>query len=472
MTTIAVIATLLASQLPVARVDSLVEAEMKSRKIPGVAIAVVDHGKVVLRKAYGLANLETETPLRPDAVFELASITKQFTAAGIMLLVRDGKVRLDEPIASYIANTPAAWSGITVRHLLTHTGGLQISALPRPATMNITTEQAFDFVTKQPAQFPVGSNGWYSDAGYFLLGMIIEKTSGQSYRDFMQQRVFDPLGLTNTSITDRFRVIKGRVATYSISPRTGQLVNWRRDWDYELPSFFGIWSTLDDMVKWDVALRNKTLLDDAALQQMWTPAKVNSGAYASVLDNYYGFGFTLADLRGRRLVEHGGASGTHILRLLDQPLTIIVLTNLDNPSGRRHPVYLTRAIAGMLRPELQPAETLTPRPDPSPDLTQRVRTLLEELAADREPSGATDAFKRATASSPGRRAITRSQLQGLSTITYLGSDDVSQLAQWGPEQNARLVYYRVIAGSQTHTITVGVTPDGKVARLDIPFQPQ
>src|SRR5688500_3663215 len=260
MTTIVLLA-LLSTQVPTARVDSLITAEMKTRRIPGVAIAVVDDGNVVMKKAYGTANLETETPMRTDAVFELASITKQFTAAAIMLLVRDGKVKLDEPIASYIDNTPAAWREITVRHLLTHTGGLQISAVPRPATMNIPTQSAFDFVTKQPAQFPAGTNGWYSDAGYFLLGLIIEKASAQTYREFMQDRVFDPLQMTNTSLTDRFRVIKGRVATYSIAPGRGELINWRRDWDYEVPSFFGIWSTLDDLVKWDLALRNATLLD-------------------------------------------------------------------------------------------------------------------------------------------------------------------------------------------------------------------
>src|SRR5687767_13030713 len=139
-TQIAVLTMLLAAQIPTGRVDSLIAAEMKARRIPGVAIAVIDNGKVVLKKAYGTANLETETPLRTDAVFELASITKQFTAAAIMLLVREGKVKLDEPIASYIDNSPEGWNAVTVRHLLTHTGGLQISGLPRPATMNITTQ--------------------------------------------------------------------------------------------------------------------------------------------------------------------------------------------------------------------------------------------------------------------------------------------------------------------------------------------
>jgi CubicO group peptidase (beta-lactamase class C family) len=159
MPTYALVSLLALAQLPSARVDSIVQHEMRLRRIPGVAVAVVQNGKVVLKKAYGLANLETETPLRTDAVFELASVTKQFTAAAIMLLVQDGKVRLDEPIATYIDNAPATWAGITVRHLLNHTSGLDIGGLPGPPPpMNISTRATFEAVSKQPLRFGVGEH--------------------------------------------------------------------------------------------------------------------------------------------------------------------------------------------------------------------------------------------------------------------------------------------------------------------------
>src|SRR5687767_5124646 len=178
---------------------------MQARHIPGVAVGVIENGTLTLQRAYGVSNLETETPLTTDSVFELASVTKQFTAAAVMMLVEQGKVALDAPISTYLDRTPGAWAGITVRHLLTHTSGLDNISVPRlqdAVPLRITTAQMFDFLVQQPLRWPVGQNAWYSDAGYFLLGMVIERTSGQSYRAFMQERIFAPLGMADSSILD------------------------------------------------------------------------------------------------------------------------------------------------------------------------------------------------------------------------------------------------------------------------------
>jgi D-alanyl-D-alanine carboxypeptidase len=348
-----------------AAIDSFVLQTMKTRRIPGVAVAVVNQGTVVYQKAFGVANLETETPLTVKSVFELASVTKQFTAGAIMMLVEEGKVKLDAPIATYIDRAPPAWSPITVRHLLTHTSGLFAGGIVRhqgSALLEVTTEQAFQFVSTQGV-FPTGEVGFYSDAGYFLLGMIIENASGLKYRDFLQRRIFDPLGMTQSSVTDRRRVLSGRVSTYEIGD--GALINWRRDWDYELPSFFGIWSTLDDVAKWDTALRRNTLISQASLDQMWTPATLADGRDALVDSRLYGFGFRVGDIRGHRIVSHTGASGTLLLHLLEEPLTIIVLTNLSNTAGR-HGTTLGHGIVGLLRPDYTPAPKLPTQPDPIP----------------------------------------------------------------------------------------------------------
>jgi CubicO group peptidase (beta-lactamase class C family) len=453
------------------RVDSIVTREMRARNIPGVAVAVVDNGRVVLERAYGIAHLEWETPLYTDAVFELASITKQFTAAAIMLLVQDGKVGLDQPITTYIDNAPDAWRSITVRQLLTHTAGLDISGLPRlegSAPLNISTKVAFDHVAKQPSRFPPGQEGWYSDAGYLLLGLIIEKASGETYRQFMQRRIFAPLQMTHSSILDKQRVLKGRVPTYSY--RDNQHLNWRRDWDFEVPSFFGVFSTLSDLAKWDVALRGTAFLADSSLAQMWTPAKLANGNQARVLDRFYGFGFELDELRGHRYVGHGGASGTYMLRFVDQPLTVIVLTNLDMPSGRRHPLVLARAIAGAFRPALVPPEALAAKPDPAPAVTQALDSLLADVAADRPSAMFSETYTRWWSTALGRRSVTRRQLQGVGPLSYVDADDVSGKPLFDAEPLERLVYYRAVAGDRTHFITVGLTKDGKVGRLDIPFQ--
>jgi D-alanyl-D-alanine carboxypeptidase len=452
-----------------ARIDSVIAHEMRTRRIPGVAVAVVENGKVVYKRAFGSSNLEAETPMTVDAVFELASITKQFTAAAIMLLLQDGKLTLDDSISKFMANPPESWSRITVRHLLTHTGGLDINGLVRvqgSAPLRITTAQTFDFVAQQPMRFAPGEHGWYSDAGYFLLGMIIEQASGMSYRQFMQQRIFDPLQMTQSSILDKARILKKRVPTYTLMLREGELTNWRRDWDHELPAFFGVFSTLDDLVKWDAVLRTGKLLLPTSLQQMWTPAKLDNGHFARVLEQLYGFGWELNDLAGQRTVGHGGASGTYILRFVDQPLTVIVLTNLDAPSGGRHPALLARSVAGAWKPELRPPHMLAPTQDPQPNLTRDVQTFVADLSARREPAAATTDFRSWYAVNPGYRALAANQLRDVATVTYLGSTAMSGRTSWDGLALDRLVYYRGAAGNRTFFLTVGTTGDGKVARFD------
>jgi hypothetical protein len=336
------------------------------------------------------------------------------------------------------------------------------------APLYVTTKAAFEHVANQAPRFAAGQEGWYSDAGYFLLGMIIERASGETYRAFIERRIFEPLQMAQSSILDKSRVLEGRVPTYSL--RGAEHVHWRRDWDYELPSFFGIFSTLGDLAKWDESLRGSTLLSQESLAQMWQPARVDNGNAARVLDKLYGFGFELDDLRGRRTVGHGGASGTYLLHFLEEPLTIVVLTNLDMPSGGRHAALLAREVAGVVRPELAPPETLTAATDPAPALTATIETLLADIAAERAPQVLAPALERWWATAFGRRTLLRNQLRGIAPLTYLGSDDVAGRASWDDDALARLVYYRTTAGDRVQHVTVGLTADGRVGRLDVPFQ--
>ncbi len=190
------------------RLDDYITAEMAKRRIPGLALAVVQRGEVVKMSGYGLANLELDVPVTPDTVFELASVTKQFTATAIMLLIEEGKVGLHDPISQYLPNAPAAWKGISVRHLLTHTAGLPsletgFRALRAGgARTEYTTVQMFEAATQNPLSFMPGERWQYSDVGYFLLGM------------------------TATSVLDQWAVLKNRASGYTL--RDGQLVHIRR----------------------------------------------------------------------------------------------------------------------------------------------------------------------------------------------------------------------------------------------------
>jgi CubicO group peptidase (beta-lactamase class C family) len=460
--------------------DSYITREMQARRIPGAAIAVIDKGKVILEKAYGTANLETDTPVKTGSVFQVASVTKQFTAAAIMMLVEEGKVRLDDHIGAYIDQAPESWANITVRRLLTHTSGIMPGAIVRvdvrgklttregTPLYDITAKRALDVIAQEPLLFLAGDRAMYCDAGYFLLGLIIEKASGQSYRDFMQKRFFEPLRMTDSGILDKWKIVKNSVPVYTI--RDGQLAPWRRDWQYELNSFAGLCSTVEDLAKWDAALRDGTILKKTSLDLMWAPAKLNNGQEAFVSGGPYGFGWMLGDHRGYRIAEHSGASGTHILRFLDDGLTIVVLTNLDGPSGSR-PASLARGIAGLVRPAYRPPEMLAPEPDPRPESAREMRALLSGFAeglAEGQDSPIMTAAYRAFYNSlpPPVRQEEAQLLKALKTFTYLASDNVEGrgLKRMG-EPIARICYYKAELGQKVYYFTFWLTKEGKVAQL-------
>jgi len=314
---------------PAGSVDDYIRAEMTKRRIPGLALVVVNDGQVVKMEGYGVATLEHNVPVTPDTVFELASVTKSFTAAAIMRLTEQGKVALDRRIATYLPGSPPAWKDITVRHLLTHTacladifhgfGSLGIQ-------LDYATKDMFEAAAHDPMSCIPGTKYQYSDVGYFLLGMIVENASGQRYRDFLRDQFFGPLGMTATSVLDQWAVVKNRASGYTI--HDGTTVNIRRVQQVELPSHFGIFSTVRDLAKWDQALTAGRALEASSLAAMWIPATLAHGGRWP-----YGFGWKLGEWEGHRTISHGGYTGTEYTRFPDEKLTVIVLTNLGLDRG-------------------------------------------------------------------------------------------------------------------------------------------
>ncbi len=446
-------------------VDTLVVRAMRARRIPGLALAVVEDGRIAYAKGYGTGNLETDSPVTPTSVFEIASITKPFTAAAVMMLVEEGKVHLDDRIGVYLDDLPDAWRGITVRQLLTHTAGLPTDAIVSwegSALLDISTKAAFDFIARSAPSFAPGERAAYSDAGYLLLGMIIEKSSGGSYRDFMQRRFFDPLGMTRSGIIDRWRILKDRVPVYTL--RDGQLANWRRDWQYELPSFFGIYSTVEDLAKFDAALRGGRLLDRASLEAMWAPARLANGQDALVSGQMYGLGWELGNLRGHRTVGHSGASGTNVLRFLDEPVTVIVLTNLDLAAGPNAAV-IARRVAELLRPEYRSIASLMPAADPDPATTRGLRDLLGAMAQGQASPLMTAGHTAFYHGLPAdRRAQLARQLSTIDSLRYLGSDVVAH--PWSSaEPTTRILHYRADTPRGPFDVSFDLTATGQVSTL-------
>ncbi|MEO8453309.1 MAG: serine hydrolase domain-containing protein [Gemmatimonadota bacterium] len=332
-----------------ARVDSLVEQIRVQREIPGIAVAVVRDGRVIKAAGYGFANLELRAPVTPRTRFGLGSISKQFTATAIMMLVEGGRVRLDDPITRYVDSLPPHWGRITVRHLLTHTSGLpEEHWLPSFVEFDRFEHGQLDVlrtIFSDSLQSAPGAKWAYRNSAFRLLGMIIERASGESYWSFLDRRIFRPLGMTATRSSDPKTLIPDRAQGYG--KEAGRIVN--RDAVTESAAFSegALMSSVLDLAKWDSALYSPTIISQASLDQMWTPVRLNDGSSYP-----YGFGWALAPTNGLRTVSHGGSLPgfvTMIGRYVAKRLTVIILTNAEwsNPDS------VARAVAGVYEADLQ-----------------------------------------------------------------------------------------------------------------------
>lgn len=316
--------------------DDLIQSEMEKQPIPGLSLAIVQQGDVVLAKGYGVANLELSVPATPATVYQLASLTKQFTATALMLLVNEGQLALEATIGHYLADTPAAWQAVTVRQLLTHTSGMMRDGTPTywttPADMkqDYSYPQMFQMIAQHPLDFAPGTKSSYSNSGYFLLGLVIEQVTQQPLNTFFTERIFQPLGMTATRINDLHAVIPHRATGYSWTEQ-----GWQHPDYIGLTHHFangGLVSNILDLAKWDAALYTERILPQRDLQAMWTPATLQDGTTSD-----YGFGWAISTHEGQRLVSHGGGLpgfSTYIARFVDAGITVILLTNRDGlPSG-------------------------------------------------------------------------------------------------------------------------------------------
>ena len=308
------------------RVDDYIKGEMDQHGIPGLALVIIQDGKAVKTAAYGLANLELNVPVKPETVFEIGSVTKQFTAAGILLLAQDGKLSVDDKLTAHLANVPSAWTNVTIRHLLTHTSGIKsYTGLDGfQLTKHLTQSQFIRAIGREPMEFAPGASWKYCNTGFSLLGYIIENVSGKNYWDFMSERIFQPLGMNATTNRLPGLIIPNRASGYE---QTNQ-VHINRDYDLtEVFSAGAIASTVGDLAKWNAALDGDTLLNAASKEQMWTPAKLNDGKPTK-----YGLGWFVDTVEGHKNIGHGGSTSgfsATIQRFPDDKLAVIILTNTD-----------------------------------------------------------------------------------------------------------------------------------------------
>ena len=315
-----------------ARVDAIMSA-LVGPAAPGAAVIVIRDGKVVHQKGYGLADVEAKTPITTSTTFDLASVSKQFTAMAIMMLAERGKLAYTDPLTKFFPEFPAYASKITVRHLLHHTSGLpDYMAVFRQRPAGIGEEPTAREAIKMLAQiaeprFAPGDKWEYSNSGYVVLGQIAEQASGMSFPAFMKAHVFDPLGMTSTIVSDQIKAPSPNRAVSYAPAGTGF-----RNADYTpLNRIFGdgnVNTSVEDMFKWDQALYTDRLVKQATLAEAFTPAKLNNGSMTE-----YGFGWTIGGVNGLRVLSHGGGWAgfrTTITRIPSERFTVIVLSNVAN----------------------------------------------------------------------------------------------------------------------------------------------
>ena len=309
------------------KVDDFVQDAMRRHPIPGLALEILQNGAVVKRCGYGMADLEWQAAVTPETVFEIGSVSKQFTAAGILLLAQDGKLSVEDKLSKYLTSVPEAWDGITIHHLLTHTSGL-----PNYTTLDgfeysrhLTEAQFIRKIAAHPLLFAPGAKWSYCNTGFNLLGHVIQDVSGQPYWEFMRSRIFAPMGMTNTTSRDPRQVILHRARGYETNA-AGQFVN-RDSAITDVFSAGAIVSTVDDIAKWSAALDSQQIVTASSEQQMWTPTKLGDGKTRD-----YGFGWYLEPLRGHKNIGHSGTTdgfSASFQRFPGDRLVIIVLTNSD-----------------------------------------------------------------------------------------------------------------------------------------------
>lgn len=315
-----------------ARMEQVVQSYVAAKQFMG-SVLVAHDGKVLLSHGYGSANFEWEVPNSPTTKFRLGSITKQFTAACILLLEERGKLKIDDPVKTYMPDAPATWDKITIYHLLTHTSGIpSFTGFPdyrSTEAVATTPEQLVARFRDKPLEFQPGEKWNYSNSGYVLLGYLIEKVSGQSYSEFVQKNIFEPLGMKDSGYDSNSAIIPHRAEGYTPKPKGLEHAGYI---DMSIPFSAGaLYSTTEDLLRWEQGLFGGKLLSAGSLQKMTTPFK-----------NNYAFGLGVRDDSGHKVIEHGGGIEGFNTQLAYYPEDKLVVAVLGNLNGGAPPAIAAK----------------------------------------------------------------------------------------------------------------------------------
>lgn len=336
-------------------------SEIDQQQIPGLGVAVVQHGQIVHLAGYGLANIEHNAAVTPDTIFQSGSTAKMFTATAILLLARDGRIDLDHPLTRYIPEGPAIWSAITIRQMLSMMSGLgnfmevfaptpiHDGVVPINVWQDYSSDQLVALAALSPLVFQPGESYEYSNIGYVLAGIIIERITGEPYYSLLKDRVFKPIGMATAREASWFDIIPNRAAGHSIE--TGALTS--RHWT--APTLLrtadgGLYFSPRDIAHWLIELESPRVLSPELLSVMFEPSLLNNGRPAF---NNYALGWENAEIRGHHKIRHGGTWDgfrAEIARFPAQGVSVVVLANLQEARV----AHIAQTIAGFVDPALAP----------------------------------------------------------------------------------------------------------------------
>ena len=353
-----------------ARLDQIVQSYSADHKFMGTAL-VARGDQILLNKAYGAANLEWEVPNTPDTKFRLGSVTKQFTAASILLLEERGKLSVNDPVKKYMPDAPAAWDQITISHVLTHTSGIpnftSFPEYPKIEPFPTTAAKLVALFRDKPLDFQPGEKWSYSNSGYVLLTYLIEKMSGETYEKFVRENIFTRLDMKDTGYDSNSAIIHHRAAGYSAGPGGIENAGFVH---MTIPQGAGaLYSTTGDLLKWELGLFGGKVLKPESLDKMTTPFK-----------NNYAFGLTVETVGGRKRISHGGGIegfNTELAYYPEDRLTVVVLGNLNGPA----PGDIANKLAAVVH-----GETVT-LPNERREITLDSKALSRFVGAYRMPNG-------------------------------------------------------------------------------------
>ena len=320
------------------KTDEYMNAFVKAKGVGGAVLLARD-GKILVSKGYGLANAELNVPNGANTKFRIGSLTKQFTSAAVMILQERGKLSVKDAACKYLENCPDAWKEVTIHQLLTHTSGIPsftaTADWKTKRVLNLTPAETLALVKDAPLKFKSGEDYEYSNTGYFLLGLIVEKVSGQTYEAFLKENIFAPLKMNDTGY-DSGQILANRASGYS---RKGEMIVNAAYADRNIPfAAGGLYSTIEDLYKWQASFDSEQLLKKASVDAIFTPDKKN-----------YGYGWGIGSWKNHKLVTHSGAIEgfqSHIFRFPDDRAAVIVLLNSDSVLAQTAAVDLNAILFG------------------------------------------------------------------------------------------------------------------------------